>query len=417
MHYPSTRVAAWSRWEEFLPALPLYGRDRNDVQAEHGNVSRLSPAIRCRLILEEEVIQASLSKHSLTRIEKFVQEVYWRSYWKGWLESRPKVWSTYRAQLSGLKENLSPELALKMKRVEEGQSGVAIMDYFAQQLVETGYLHNHARMWFASFWIHVERLPWELGADFFYRNLLDADPASNTLSWRWVAGLQTPGKTYLVRRSNIEKYVATELLQNGKGLDRLEDDHVEALRITEPHPPVMSAPEAWPTSLGQLNGRVGLWLHGEDLCPESSELQNCKVVDIVAVSSAFMRQNFGLSQNRRDYMREATLDGLKRAELHYGVPARLVEVETLAEGLKKWAAESKLDVVIGFAPYVGPLHDALNDLKTALKTIGVTLVLIRRKRDAELIPLAQRGFFPFWEKVQRTLKVQVQPSGGQKELF
>jgi deoxyribodipyrimidine photo-lyase len=65
-----------------------------------------------------------------------------------------------------------------------------------QELVETGYLHNHARMWFASIWIFTLRLPWELGADFFLRHLLDGDAASNTLSWRWVAGLHTKGKHY-----------------------------------------------------------------------------------------------------------------------------------------------------------------------------------------------------------------------------
>lgn len=404
-----------SRWKDFLPLLSHYGRDRNFVLLDHSNVSRLSPAIRCRLILEEELIHSALSKYSLARVEKFVQEVYWRSYWKGWLESRPTVWSMYRARLTKIKENLSPEQSSKLNRLEQGLSGVAVMDYFAQQLVETGYLHNHARMWFASFWIHVEQLPWELGADFFYRNLLDADPASNTLSWRWVAGLQTLGKTYLVRRSNIEKYAAPVLLQNGKGLNRLEDDQVAAQKITEAQAPLLSTPEVWPTSVGQLSGRVGLWLHGEDLCPEFSELQNCKIVEIVAVSSLFMRKDYSLSQNRQNYMREATLDGLKRAELHFGMPGKLVEVETLAEGLKNWAVDSKLDVLIGFAPYVGPLHDALTELKAALKTVGVRLVLIRRKHDAKLIPLAQRGFFPFWEKIQRTLKVQFPES--QKELF
>ena len=80
------------------------------------------------------------------------------------------------------------------------------MDRIARELIQTGYLHNHARMWWASFWIHAEGLPWELGADVFFRHLLDADPASNTLSWRWVAGLQTAGKTYLVRLSNLQKY-------------------------------------------------------------------------------------------------------------------------------------------------------------------------------------------------------------------
>ena len=100
------------------------------------------------------------------------------------------------------------------------------MDRFARELIATGYLHNHARMWWASFWVHVERLPWELGADFFFRHLLDADPASNTLSWRWVAGLQTRGKSYLVRRSNLRRFADPSLLEDESGLERLDDDRV-----------------------------------------------------------------------------------------------------------------------------------------------------------------------------------------------
>ncbi|MCK7502530.1 MAG: hypothetical protein MZW92_81430 [Comamonadaceae bacterium] len=69
-------------------------------------------------------------------------------------------------------------------------------------------LHNHARLWFASLWIFTLELPWALGADFFLRHLLDGDPASNTLSWRWVVGLQTPGKIYLARADNIARFTA-----------------------------------------------------------------------------------------------------------------------------------------------------------------------------------------------------------------
>jgi deoxyribodipyrimidine photo-lyase len=83
-----------------------------------------------------------------------------------------------------------------------------VIDYFVNELLNTGYLHNHARMWFAAWWVHEARLPWQCAAALFYRHLLDGDPASNTLSWRWVAGLQTPGKTSLARRSNLEKDLA-----------------------------------------------------------------------------------------------------------------------------------------------------------------------------------------------------------------
>ena len=69
-------------------------------------------------------------------------------------------------------------------------------------------------MWFASIWIHTLELQWELGADFFLKHLLDGDPASNTLSWRWVAGIHTKGKNYIARKSNIEKYSNIKMLDN-----------------------------------------------------------------------------------------------------------------------------------------------------------------------------------------------------------
>jgi hypothetical protein len=105
--------------------------------------------------------------------------------------------------------------------LREGKSGCAPMDAFARELVGTGYMHNHARMWWASFWTHRAGLPWREGARFFLDHLLDADAASNTLSWRWVAGLQTAGKTYLVRRSNLETYWPDAPTE---GLDQLEGE-------------------------------------------------------------------------------------------------------------------------------------------------------------------------------------------------
>ena len=64
-------------------------------------------------------------------------------------------------------------------------------------LKENNYLHNHARMWFASIWVFTLDLPWQLGAEFFMKHLFDGDAAANTLGWRWVAGIQTQGKNYL----------------------------------------------------------------------------------------------------------------------------------------------------------------------------------------------------------------------------
>ena len=111
------------------------------------------------------------------------------------MEGRKKVWEDYNKKLAFLKDDVNfKSLKKDYSKAVNGNSGIDCFDSWVNELVTTGYLHNHSRMWFASIWIFTLNLPWELGADFFYKNLLDADPASNTLSWRWVAGLQTEGK-------------------------------------------------------------------------------------------------------------------------------------------------------------------------------------------------------------------------------
>ena len=205
--FEPTHTAALERLNAFVPkAGEDYAANRNYDDTAH--VSTLSPYIRHRILTEEDVLQAVLAQHSPRAAEKFVQEVYWRTYWKGWLELRPTVWTQYRADLRAARNRVQTEGGLRRnwEAACRGETGIDAFDHWATQLVDTGYLHNHARMWFASIWIFTLQLPWVLGADFFLRHLIDGDPASNTLSWRWVGGMQTKGKTYLARPSNIEKY-------------------------------------------------------------------------------------------------------------------------------------------------------------------------------------------------------------------
>jgi deoxyribodipyrimidine photolyase len=158
------------------------------------------------MLLESEVVASVRANWAFPAVEKFVQEVYWRTYWKGWLEQRPAAWTRWTEAVPRLREGLSGQQQSAWAAACAGQTGIAGFDDWARELVATGYLHNHARMWFASIWIFTLRLPWELGAAFFYEHLLDGDAASNTLSWRWVAGLQTAGKTYVARADNIAHY-------------------------------------------------------------------------------------------------------------------------------------------------------------------------------------------------------------------
>ena len=273
-----SRSVALTQLDDFISVAGLYARDRNHVNPNHPSVSRLAPAIRHRLITEDEVVAAVLRTHPFGRVEKFIQEVYWRRYWKSWLALRPGVWRDLLKNLTDIKADPM------IQRIENSQSGNSVIDHFANELVTTGYLHNHARMWFAAWWVHEARLPWQSGAAFFFRHLLDGDPASNTLSWRWVAGLQTPGKTYLARRSNLEKYLAPELLDIlSEGLATFENPRALQPEFISKSPmPLQNEPLESLTS----SRATGLWIHEEDLSVESSPLGIQSFSAIIATGDA-----------------------------------------------------------------------------------------------------------------------------------
>ena len=168
------------------------------------NVSCLSPYIKHGIISEKEVIKKSLKKFSFSKNEKFIQEVLWRTYWKGWLELRPNVWNDYLIELKKLREDLEDNK--EYLNAIEGKTNIECFNFWVNELKENNYLHNHTRMWFASIWIFTLELPWQLGAEFFMQHLYDGDAASNTLGWRWVAGIQTQGKHYLASEWNIKKF-------------------------------------------------------------------------------------------------------------------------------------------------------------------------------------------------------------------
>ena len=168
--------------------------------ANRSNVSELSKFISHRVLFEYEVVQRALAQYPTEVVGKFIQEVFWRIYWKGWLEHRPAVWNDYASF-----NNDSAHERLFQQAVT-GKTGIDCFDYWSDELQNTNYLHNHARMWFASIWIFTLGLPWQLGAKFFMQHLFDGDAASNTLGWRWVAGIQTIGKHYVARATNIEQF-------------------------------------------------------------------------------------------------------------------------------------------------------------------------------------------------------------------
>ena len=207
MLFEASRAKAIEKLDHFIENnLTDYSKLRNfDLGPEgRSNVSCLSPYITHGIINEKEIIKKSLDKFSFAKNEKFIQEVLWRTYWKGWLELRPNVWNDYLIELKKTREDFKDNK--KYLNAIEGKTNIECFNYWVNELKENNYLHNHSRMWFASIWIFTLELPWQLGAEFFMQHLYDGDAASNTLGWRWVAGIQTQGKHYLASEWNIKKF-------------------------------------------------------------------------------------------------------------------------------------------------------------------------------------------------------------------
>ncbi len=203
MNFVTTRKEALDAMERYIENnISDYTAKRNfDFGPQNRkNISCLSPYITHRLISEYEVAKKTLSKYPYQKVEKFIQEIFWRVYWKGWLELRPKVWTDFVEDTKNIENTKEYEKAIN------GETNIDCFNDWVKELKENNYLHNHTRMWFASIWIFTLKLPWQKGAEFFLRELYDGDAASNTLSWRWVAGIQTKGKNYIAQNWNINKF-------------------------------------------------------------------------------------------------------------------------------------------------------------------------------------------------------------------
>lgn len=399
-----SRAAARMRLAAFLPRIPDYGANRNFVASDHPHVSGLSAAIGSRLLGEEEVIRAAHRAHGPLAAMKFIQEILWRTYWKGWLEAHPGVWTGYRARVPALLAGLGGRDRRRFDAIVAADTGITVMDRFVAELLSTGYLHNHPRMWFASYWIHGEGLPWELGADFFARHLRDSDAASNTLSWRWVAGVQTLGKAYIVRRSNLERYCAQELLSDTRGLDRLDDGRIRAREINDPSDATPRPLPDLPAVPSALPEPYGIWIHPDDLGVENTACAWLRPVSVASSTSTNLARSFAASDHRILFLQAATRDALERCAAHFRCHTELHVARSTAEGMLRWAKKQRLKAIVAMRPYVGPGYEIADTVETALREAGVRLLWCRRPYDTRLFPLAKKGFFRFWESARETIK-------------
>lgn len=395
MDWSPTRDAGLARLSAFAPlAGQQYRAKRNEDRGpgQHQRVSGLSPYLRHRLLLDQEVLEAVIAHHTPDQAAKFIEEVFWRSYFKGWLEHHPSVWTSYLNDCEQLRKTMKHDPALRAAYSDAifARTGIAPFDAWAAELRSTGYLHNHARMWFASIWIFTLGLPWQLGAQWFHYHLLDGDAASNTLSWRWVAGLHTKGKTYLARADNIQRYAGQRFNQDGgsgslEGLERLASS---APALTEdPLITTLQTP-TWPDhSIPAPGGRVGLLLHDEDMSLEAPMKPNA-----VAMLAP---QRLGRRRAARRVARfglEAGISTLAQAnqQLSLQTPAPLLRSH---EATTQWLRNARLERLL--VPYVpqGPSQKRMNIVLEEAKYLGIETQVFMRPLDRQAWPQAKKGFF------------------------
>jgi deoxyribodipyrimidine photo-lyase len=398
-----TREAALERLQNFLPhAGEVYAAKRNyDFGVDNRtNISLLSPFIRHRLISEREVVEAVLDQHSLIKSEKFIQEVFWRSYWKGWLEMRPSVWQSYCQILDAdfAKLERGGGFAKAYEAAISGNTGINCFDAWAKELVETGYLHNHTRMWFASIWIFTLKLPWALGADFFYSYLLDGDPASNTLSWRWVAGLHTKGKTYLATRDNIARYTNGRFSPQGLAVVATPPQESFEANIA-PLPPFTGVKGV---------GDYGLLLCEDDMSFETQVSVDPNLKAVIAINFAGNRSQKGTAEQVIQFTHAGLSNALLRARLHFtnSFVADNVWVSADADAIYDWLQSHDLKrLVISYVP-VGSTQDAIMEIYRDLSKRGIIVEFATRSWDRDTWPHAGKGFFGLKAKIPDILVAQ-----------
>ena len=372
------------------------GRNYDKGPGRHQAVSMLSPYVSRRLITEQELVSAALNAHGPDNAFKFIEEVFWRTYFKGWLELRPAIWSDYVVELHGDLAVLEKDRRLRAgySAAMAGETGIECFDAWSAELQETGYLHNHARMWFASIWIFTLKLPWRLGADFFYRHLLDGDAASNTLSWRWVAGLHTRGKPYAARADNIATYSGgrftpghNELAEVTEGLEAGEPDGL----------PTAGKPRAYQEPVPGVPSV--LLLTTEDACVQDFDLSQFDIQKVITLSVSIQRSPLTVSDAVVQFDQNALDDTAKRL----GFDAINTTAETLDDALQASGAKQII------TPYMtqGPLYDVLIKGRKQTGQQGVQLAELKREWDKLVWPHAKAGFFRVKKQIPAVLSALV----------
>ena len=368
MNFVASRATAIEKLNQFAEKnLFEYSRLRNfDYGPDNrSNISCLSPYITHGVISEFEIIKKSLSKFSFSKNEKFIQEVLWRTYWKGWLELRPNVWTDYLNELKKIREEFKDNT--KYKNAIEGNTNIECFNEWVNELKENNYLHNHARMWFASIWIFTLDLPWQLGAEFFMKHLFDGDAAANTLGWRWVAGIQTQGKNYLASEWNIKKFT---------------NNRFNNIKLNESAPPIISN-KTYSASKLELNNpqnleEKNLLIFENNLSFEISDFKDQKFKKVFLISNKNENRTIELTEKLMKFKSQLIEDQKKRLE-EKSIDSEIIDLSEI----------QKVDEnSYGLYPTVGENLDFIN-------TNNLKIEFLYRKLDQFSWQYCNKGFFNF----------------------
>ena len=368
MNFTPSRASAIENLNRFVENnLSEYSKLRNfDFGPNNrSNISCLSPYITHGIISELELIKKSLSKFSFVKNEKFIQEILWRTYWKGWLELRPNVWTDYLSELKKIRIDYIDNT--EYKNAIEGNTNIECFNEWVSDLKENNYLHNHARMWFASIWIFTLKLPWQLGAEFFMKHLYDGDAAANTLGWRWVAGIQTQGKNYLASEWNIKKFT---------------NNRFNSIKLNESASPIMSD-KTYAASKLEFNNpqnliEKNLLIFENNLSFEITDFSTLKFKKIFLISNKNENRTIKLSEKVLNFKYHLIEDQKKRLE-EKSVNFEIIDISKI-----KNIGES----VYGLYPNVGENLDYINSNKLKIE-------FLYRKLDQFSWQYCNKGFFNF----------------------
>jgi deoxyribodipyrimidine photo-lyase len=336
MMFPPGRAAALERLAAIRPE--RYARTRNFLA---GDVTRLSPYIRHGMLDLAEVRDAVLARGLAQRdIWKFVFELGWRDYWRrAYGVLGDGVWDDVEVSPSGTAEYAD----VLPGDVTSGTTGLACIDGFTADLLETGYVHNHARMYVASYVVHHRRIRWQAGARWYLGNLLDGDPSSNNLSWQWVAGTFS-ADPYIFNRENLERYTAGRYCRScplASGGCPFDADYATLrARLFEKKPlPVekkrveltIGADTALPA--GATDDAV-VWVHPDGMNDASVAHRAAPNAPVIAAGFDAMHARDGWSAQRRAFV-DASLATMRIDALATGSDAEAIVAFAQANGARR----------------------------------------------------------------------------------